>query len=53
MYNKVWHEAQVGLEDLLTVEMPQVPPKPERVSRMHDYIADYMVVYIPVPVLYV
>ena len=30
-YNELWHSAHVGIADLLTVEMPKAPPKPEKV----------------------
>ena len=33
-YNELWHTAHVGITDLLTVEMPKVPTKPEKVRSM-------------------
>lgn len=31
-YNKQWAEAQATIDDLLEVELPKEPPKPEKVS---------------------
>jgi len=31
-YNKQWHDAQLQINDLLEIENPKVPPKPETVN---------------------
>ena len=39
-YNELWLGAHMGITDLLTVEMPKAPPKPEKVHQLSHCTVD-------------
>ena len=43
-YNSMWNEAQRSINDLMTIEQPPEPPKPEKVRTIHLLIMYYTII---------